>query len=152
MGGHLLHPKLMADVSGVACAHSLQAGDVDLDEVAGCQFLKTRSSSIIAVLCSVFHQKVHPSLIWTILTMILLVQHITIITVIKDSDRVILTINFLYNLFMDYSRPKSNPHEVHIGLPHPSVLATRYTQVLEQKQSRGWSPFARGRTNPDRLP
>ena len=51
MGGHLLHPELMADVSGVAHTHSLRAGDVDLDEVAGCQFLKTRSSPIITVLC-----------------------------------------------------------------------------------------------------
>jgi len=51
MGGHLLYPELTADVSGAARVHSLQAGDVYLDEVAGCQLLKTRSSSIIAVLC-----------------------------------------------------------------------------------------------------
>ena len=51
MGGHLLHPELTADGSGAARAHSLQVGDVDLDEAAGCQLLKTRSSSIIAVLC-----------------------------------------------------------------------------------------------------
>jgi len=51
MGGHLLRPELMADVSGAARAHSLQVGDVDLDEAAGCQLLKTRSSPIIAVLC-----------------------------------------------------------------------------------------------------
>jgi len=51
MGGHLLHPELTADVSGAAHAHSLQVGDVDLDEVAGCQLLKTRSSLIITVLC-----------------------------------------------------------------------------------------------------
>jgi len=51
MGGHLLHTELMADVSGAARAHSLQVGDVDLDEVAGCHLLKTRSSSIIAMLC-----------------------------------------------------------------------------------------------------
>jgi len=51
MGGHLLHPELTADVSGAARAHSLQDGDVDLDEVAGCQLLKTSSSPIIAVLC-----------------------------------------------------------------------------------------------------
>ena len=51
MGSHLLHPELTADVSGVACAHSLQVGDVDLDEVAGCQLLKTRASPIITVLC-----------------------------------------------------------------------------------------------------
>jgi len=43
-----------------------------------------------------------------------------------------------YNLFIDYSTPKSRPHEVHIGLPHPSTSPTRFTQVLEQKQSRGW--------------
>jgi len=44
-----------------------------------------------------------------------------------------LTINFTQFLFMDYSPSKSNPHEVHIGLPHPSALPTRYTQVLEEK-------------------
>jgi len=49
--GHLLHPELTADVSGVAHTHSLQVGDVDLDEFAECQLLKTRSSPIIAVLC-----------------------------------------------------------------------------------------------------
>jgi len=51
MDGHLLHPELTADTSGVARAHSVQIGDVDLDEVAGCQLFKTRSSPIIAVLC-----------------------------------------------------------------------------------------------------
>jgi len=51
MGSHLLHPELTADISGVARAHSLQVGDVDLDEVAGCQLLKTKSSPIITVLC-----------------------------------------------------------------------------------------------------
>jgi len=51
MGGHLLHPELTADVSGAAHAHILQIGDVDLDEVAGCQLLKTKSSPSIAVLC-----------------------------------------------------------------------------------------------------
>ena len=51
MGGRLLHLELMADVSGAACAHSLQVGDVNLDEVGGCQLLKTKSSPIIAVLC-----------------------------------------------------------------------------------------------------
>jgi len=72
-GGHLLHPELTTDISGAARAHSLQVADVDLDEVAGCLFLKTTPSPIIVVLCWIFHQKVHPSLIWTILTMILLV-------------------------------------------------------------------------------
>ena len=57
MDGHLLHPELTADTSGVARAHSVQIGDVDLDEVAGCQLLKTRSSPIIAVLCWVFIKK-----------------------------------------------------------------------------------------------
>jgi len=51
MGDHLLHLELTADVSGAAHAHGLQVGDVDLDEVAGCLLLKTRSSPIIAVLC-----------------------------------------------------------------------------------------------------
>jgi len=89
MGCPFLHPEFMADISGVSRAHSLQVGDVDLNEVAGCQLLKTRSSPMIAVLCWVFNQKVHPFLIWTILTMLLLVQNITIITEITDSDRVI---------------------------------------------------------------
>jgi len=53
MGGHLLHPELTADVSGMDCAQSLQVGDVGLDEIAECQLLKTRSSLIIAVLCQV---------------------------------------------------------------------------------------------------
>jgi len=51
IGGHLLHLEITADVSGAARAHSLQVGDVDLDEVAGCWLLKTRYSSIITVLC-----------------------------------------------------------------------------------------------------
>jgi len=51
IGSHLLHPELMADVSGAAHAHSLQVEGVDLDEVAGCHLLKIRSSPIIAVLC-----------------------------------------------------------------------------------------------------
>ena len=75
---------------------------------------------------------------WMILTTILLVQHITIVTVITDSYKVIYELT-LYNLFMVISHPKSNPHEVHTGLPHSSALPTRYTQVLEQKQSRGWA-------------
>jgi len=51
MGGHLLHPELTANLSGAACAHSLQVGDIDLNEVAGCRLLKTNSSPVIAVLC-----------------------------------------------------------------------------------------------------
>ena len=35
MGSRLLRTEITADVSGAACAHSLQVGDVDLDEVAG---------------------------------------------------------------------------------------------------------------------
>jgi len=51
MGGHLLHLELTADVPGVAHAHSLQVGDVDFNEVAGCQLFQTKSSPIMAVLC-----------------------------------------------------------------------------------------------------
>jgi len=40
MGGCMLHPELMAVVSGADCAHSLLTEDVSLDEVAGCQLLK----------------------------------------------------------------------------------------------------------------
>lgn len=38
-----------------------------------------------------------------------------------------------------YSYPESNPLEVHIGLPHPSALLTKCTQVLMQMQASGWS-------------
>jgi len=86
---HLLHLELTAGVSSAARSHSLQVGDVELDEVAGCHLLKTRSSPIITMLCRVSSKKVHSSLIWTILTTILLVQNITIIAVITDSERVI---------------------------------------------------------------
>jgi len=41
MGGHLLHPELTADGSGVAGAHGLRVGDVDLDEGAGGHLWKT---------------------------------------------------------------------------------------------------------------
>jgi len=51
MGGHLLHLELTADVSGTPHTHSLQVGNVDLDEVAVCQLLKTRSRRITVVLC-----------------------------------------------------------------------------------------------------
>jgi len=55
MGGHMLHLELTVDVSGVACPHSLQVEDVDLDEVAGCQLLKP--GPVPSPLCSArFHQ------------------------------------------------------------------------------------------------
>ena len=55
MSGHLLHPELTAGVSGVARAHGPQAEDVDQDEVAGCQLLK--SGPVPSSLCSAsFHQ------------------------------------------------------------------------------------------------
>jgi len=41
MGSHMLHPELTAGVSGAAHVHSLQAEDIDFDEVAGCQLLKS---------------------------------------------------------------------------------------------------------------
>jgi len=72
MGGHLLHSELTADVSGAAHAHSLQEMLI-LMKLLDASCLKTRSSSIIAVLCEVSSKKVHSSLIWMILTMILLV-------------------------------------------------------------------------------
>jgi len=71
MSGHLLHPELMVDVSGVARAHILRVEDVDLDEADGCQLLKTRSSPIIALLLGFI--KVHPSLVCVILAVILLI-------------------------------------------------------------------------------
>jgi len=40
LDGHMLHLELMVGVSGAACAHGLQAEDIDLDEIAGCQLLK----------------------------------------------------------------------------------------------------------------
>jgi len=57
MGGHLLHPELTADVSGAARAHSLQVGDVDLDEVAGCQLLKNQVQFHHRCALLDFHQK-----------------------------------------------------------------------------------------------
>ena len=36
MGGHTLHPELVADVSGAVCGRGLRAEDAELDEVAGC--------------------------------------------------------------------------------------------------------------------
>jgi len=50
MGGHLLHPELTADASGVARAHRLQEMLI-LMKLLGASCWKTRSSSIIAVLC-----------------------------------------------------------------------------------------------------
>ena len=42
-------------LSGAARAHSLQVGDVNLDEVAGCQLLKP--GPVLSLLCSArFHQ------------------------------------------------------------------------------------------------
>jgi len=60
MGGHMLRPELTAGVSGVSRAHSLWVEDVNLDEVAGCQLLK--SGPVPSPLCFArFHQS--PSLI-----------------------------------------------------------------------------------------
>jgi len=87
MGGRLLHPELTADVSGAAHAHSLQDGNVDLDEVAGCQLLKKQVQSHLR--CAVLGFIKKSNFLWIILTMILLVSHTIIITVITDSDRVI---------------------------------------------------------------
>jgi len=50
MGGCLLHPELMADVSGAARAHSLQVGGVNHDKVAGCQLFKP--GPVPSLLCS----------------------------------------------------------------------------------------------------
>ena len=72
MGSHLLHPELMADVSGAARAHSLQVGDVDRDEVAGCQLLKNQVQSHHRCALPGFIE-VRPSLVWVILTVILLI-------------------------------------------------------------------------------
>ena len=48
----MLHPELVAGVSGAACAHGVQLGDVDLDEVAGYKLLKpARCGPITTVLC-----------------------------------------------------------------------------------------------------
>jgi len=50
----MLHLELVADVSGAARAHSLRVKDVDLDEVVGCQLLK--SGPVPSPLCSArFH-------------------------------------------------------------------------------------------------
>jgi len=84
MGGHLLHTELTADVSGAARAHNLQDMLI-LMKLLGDSCWKP--GPVPSSLCSArfSSKKVHPSLIWTILTMLLLVQNITIITVITDS-------------------------------------------------------------------
>jgi len=86
LDGHMLYPDLVAAVSGVAHAHSLQVKDVDLDEVAGCQLLKP--GPVPSPLhFAWFHQS--PSLIsLMMLTAIPLMYHVTIV-VMAYSDRVI---------------------------------------------------------------
>ena len=69
MGGHTLCPELMAGVPGTAHAHCLCIEDVDLDEAAGCQLLKTGPVHHRCALIGFI--KVHPSLLWVILTNIL---------------------------------------------------------------------------------
>ena len=88
MGGHLLHPELTADLSGAARAHSLQEMLI-LMKLLDASCLKP--GPVPSSLCSArfSSKKVHPSLIWTILTMLLLVLNITIVTVITDNDRAI---------------------------------------------------------------
>jgi len=55
MGSWMQHPELTAGVSGGACAHGLGVEDVDLDEVVGCQMLKT--GPVPSLLCFArFHQ------------------------------------------------------------------------------------------------
>jgi len=49
MGSHMLHLELGADVSGAARAHSLQAEDVDFEEIAGCQL---KPSPVQSLMCS----------------------------------------------------------------------------------------------------
>jgi len=55
MGSPMLHPELVADVSGAARSHGVWVEDIDLDEVAGCQLLKP--GPVPSPLCSArFHQ------------------------------------------------------------------------------------------------
>jgi len=54
MGSCMMHPELTAGVFGAACAHGICVGDVDLDEVAECQLLK--SGPVLLLLCfSILH-------------------------------------------------------------------------------------------------
>jgi len=41
LDGCMLHPELTAGVSGTTRAHGVWVEDVDLEEVAGCQLLKS---------------------------------------------------------------------------------------------------------------
>jgi len=77
MDGHLLHPEL------TVCRRCWSWWSWWVPVVEN-QVQSHHRCGLLGV-----HHKVHPSLIWRILTMLLLVQHITIITVITDSDRVI---------------------------------------------------------------
>jgi len=72
LDGHTLHLELAADVSGAAHAHGLQVEDVVLDEVAGCQLLKNQVQSHHRCALPGFIE-VRPSLVWVILTVILLI-------------------------------------------------------------------------------
>ena len=55
LDGRMLHLELTAGVSGTAHVYGLRVEDVDLDEVAGCQLLK---SSLVPspLLFALFHQ------------------------------------------------------------------------------------------------
>ena len=78
-----LHLELSAGVFGTACGQGVQAGDVNLDEVVGCQLFKSGPSP----LCSArFHRS--PSF-FSLDDSYCNVTDVTAIVVIKDNGRVI---------------------------------------------------------------
>ena len=70
----VLPPEPAAGVFGATHAHGLRVEDVDLEEIAGCQFKFHHC-------CTLLSFKVHPSVIWVILTVIPLIWHIDTIDV-----------------------------------------------------------------------
>ena len=81
----MLHPELAASISVMTHVHGLWDKDVSFEEVVGCQLLKSVlvPSSLLGFI------KVHPLLIWVILTVIPLIQHIAVVVVMTHNARVI---------------------------------------------------------------
>ena len=76
----MLPLELAAGTLGATHALGLQVEDVDLEEIAGRQFKFHHC-------CSWLNFKVHPSVIWVILTVIPLIWHIATVDIMTYSGR-----------------------------------------------------------------
>jgi len=129
------HLELVVGVSGTAHTCSLWVEDLSL-EVAGCQLLKPGPVSSLLHFAR-FHQS--PSFINFDDS-----YRNTIDMAYSNcsSDEIrwqgYLTINITQFNLLAVLTQKSNPFEIHVGVPHPSTSPTRCTQVFEQKQSCRW--------------